>query len=187
MSELHTVMCAREKCASARVQVGVVSTSPNLPFLPAVIGIPCHQSCNFPYQFVKIFPRFALSSHDPRDFCPPGIFLIHTLPDLVASSSHKRFSSTCPVFQSPLEAIAFAALEAVQTLTRDLTPKSSFNNCTLRPSAVPVMTVLYFASTVLNARVAYVPDQRLTTVPLCHHHASARPLPLGPFRPARIH
>ena len=28
MYELCTVMCAREKCASARVQVGVVSTPP---------------------------------------------------------------------------------------------------------------------------------------------------------------
>ena len=127
ISELHIVMCAREKCASAPVQVGVMSTSPYLPFLPAVIGIPCHPSSNFPCQFVNLFPRFALPSHSPRDCCPPGIFLIHTLPDLVASSSHKRFSSTCPVFQSPLEAIAFAALEPVQTLTRDLTPKSSFS------------------------------------------------------------
>ena len=31
MCELCTVMCAREKCASARVQVGVVSTSPSAP------------------------------------------------------------------------------------------------------------------------------------------------------------
>ena len=134
-----------------------------------------HSSSNCSDQLVQtkcqVFPSVKLSAK----FSTPGVRFIFTLLDVVTSWSPWHFNSMCRFLPNPFfEAIALAALESVQALTWDLSPKSmadhrlhskAFCGSCSRPRSI-------LPQPCANARVACVQEQCLATDPLYLHCTS---------------